>query len=288
MSLTKLFSRRVLCLGLGSDGFSAVVRDGKQFVSSTAYEQAVNNPEQAWQVVLSELQTWLRQAGSSYQGLPLRITLASRWCQMQSLPWSDALMSPASRAQFLQNQFVALFGDAARDWVIQADDAPYGQPRVACAIERELFDGLQQLAGGARDGGSAKPAASLNPALQAVESILSLGVRALLARAGSREACAIIEPGRFSLILLQKNRIIGMHSQSYAGHWERELPASWLRWTLRQPELAQIKQVAVLNLAGTRSGAEGKIELAAPFENVLLPSFNLPPNLAVLACDRGE
>lgn len=300
MSLTKLFSRRVLCLHLGSDSFAAVQRQGRQFDVASSHFQAVANPGQAWEVVLAELQSWLRHAPAGFQGLPLRISLASRWCQMQSLPWSDALLTPASAARFLQNQFVAAYGEAARDWIISSDDAPYGEPRMACAIERDLHDALQALGqelnpgapSAASMGSGAGKHASLAgsgsrppvAALQALEPVVAQAVRAMLARVGRREACAVIEPGRFSLFLLQKQRIVGVQTQACSGNWERELAASWMRWTLRQPELAQIRQVALLNLGVPATPAA---TLAAPFEAVLLPDFNLPANLASLSCDRG-
>jgi hypothetical protein len=296
VSLIKLFSRRVLCLGLGSDSFAAVVRQGRQFQAATAHYQAVPNPEQAWQVVLSEMQTWLRQAGAPYRGLPLRITLASRWCQMQSMPWSDALAGEASGTRFLQNQFVALYGEAARDWIIQSDDAPWGRPRMACAIEHDLFEAVQQLAldvagragiGATLAAGAGKsPIRSAKaPALLSLEPLLSLAVRTLPERVARGEACAIIEPGRFSLLLLERGRIVALQSQPFVGDWHAELASAWLRWTLRQSELGLIQRVAVLDLSGTRAPADAA--LVAPFFSVPLALGNLPSNLAFLSCDRG-
>jgi hypothetical protein len=279
VSLIKRLSGDALCVGLGVDHFYVALRRGKQFKAEHAHQQAVDNPELHWQPVLSEVQSWLRHAHLDCQGLPLRISLAGWWCPLQSVPWSDALLKPKSAQAFLHNQFVATYGEAARNWVLTSDAAPYGQPRVACAIEAELLTGLQALAPGR---------------VQSVESVVSLGARALLAKTGPRAACAIIEPGRFSLLHMDGLRIVAAQAQAWSGSWERELASSWMRWCLRQPELAEIKQVALLNLSGRGAGAgagtagSAATGLAAPFQAILMPDYGLPSGFAFLTCDNGS
>jgi hypothetical protein len=269
----KLLARRSLCIGLGVDHFCLALRHGRQWQLADAIQMPVDNPDQQWQVVLGALSSCLQQAGPQYQGVPLRITLASRWCPMQSVPWSDALFNPKQATQFLQNQFVALFGEAARDWVIQADDAPYGQPRMACAIERDLLTALHSLA---EQSGSH---------LQSVESSLSLAWRNGMAQANSKGRCqamALVEPGRISLALLHNNRLQALLAHACGSAWERDLAAHWMRWGLRQNELQQISRVVVFNLSSQTAPT-----LSAPFEVIALPNSALGPRLALLHCDGG-
>ncbi len=271
MSLIKRLSGDVLCVALGVDHFCVALRKGRQFASARAHRQAVDNPEWHWQPVLAELQSYLRHVHPEWQGLPLSVSLASWWCPLQSVPWSDALLKPKSAQTFLQNQFIATYGDVARNWVVTSDAAPYGQPRMACAMEAELLAGLQALAPGR---------------VRSVESVVSLGVRSLLAKTGPRAACAIVEPGRFCLLQLDGMRIIASQAQAFGGAWEAELASSWRRWCLRQSELAAIKQVALLNLSGRGSTAgAAAADLPAPFQPVLLPDFGLPSGFAHLTCD---
>ncbi|MBI3229495.1 MAG: hypothetical protein HYZ45_04695, partial [Burkholderiales bacterium] len=133
-----------LCIALAPQQVSLALRKGTGFDAASAWHQACdNNPEGLWQNALGLLRTGLQEAKQLKAGTKMQITLASRWCPMLRLPWSDALMRESAAQRFVQNQFLALYGDVAREWHTVIDDAPYGRPRLACALEQALLQALQ-------------------------------------------------------------------------------------------------------------------------------------------------
>lgn len=256
MSLTDIFSSRTVCVSLAPDLLTAVVRSGKRIVAHSEMRIPLDHPDGHWQGALSAFASYLRQAGVALKGVPVSVGLTTRWCQLAMLPWSDALLDKRSAERFLQAQFMAIYGDVARSWAIACDDAPYGQPRLACAVERAFVDGIQQVA------------RELGHPCAAVESVLSIAWRAI---ASSRpSAFAMVEPGRMVLAATAGGRIVAVQAQALRGPWESELPQAWQRWTLRAPELGEIAQVAVVNLD------EPANQYALPdyFEHAMLP---IPP-----------
>ncbi|HAT32025.1 MAG TPA: hypothetical protein DCW29_14565 [Janthinobacterium sp.] len=231
-------SKHTLCLHLGPRRLSAVVRRAGRAVPGSATELAIDNPGTHWQLPLDALHGFLArpsQAGAG-AGLPLALSLSNHWCRMSLAPWSDALLTEAGAARFLQTQMAAVYGEAARGWSIAADDAPYGQPRLVCGIDPELLQGVQAVA---RANGHA---------CHAVEALLSVAGRAI-APAKPR-AFALVEPGRLVLAALAGGRIVAVQTQNCPPAWQAELAQAWQRWTLRAPELAGIDEVAVLDLSG--------------------------------------
>lgn len=264
MSLTDIFSSRSVSISLAPDLLTAVVRSGKRIVAhSEVHIPASDHPDGHWEGALSAFATYLRQAGVALKGVPVSVALTTRWCQLAMLPWSDALLHERSAQRFMQAQFAGIYGDAARNWATVCDDAPYGVPRLACAIDRDFLEGLQNIA---REFGHPCPS---------VESVLSIAWRAI---AASRpQAFAIVEPGRLVLAAAAHGRIVGVQAQALRGPWENELPQAWQRWTLRAPELGEIAQVALVSLD------ERPSTLALPdwFEPVVLPTPPAPGYAAV-------
>lgn len=271
MSLIDRFSNKALCVGLSPGQIVCVLRKGDNYLLDSAHQQTVVNPDASWQAALTALRGYFQQQERAPHRTPLMITLASRWSRMMIVPWSDALLTEQNAKRFLQGQFVALYGERARDWLVVSDSAPYGQPRLACGIDAELLDALQQIA--------------LENKLQcrAVESIIAIAWRAIVAALGSgTKACAVIESGRLTLATTRRGRIVAIQSQACGNAWHRELSQAWLRWTLRAPELADIGQIAVLNLTGESLPGE----LSASFKNLVLPAHALAPGCAFVTCAK--
>ena len=263
MSLTDVFRSRALCVALGPELLSAVVRSGSRIVAHSEVRVDPDYPGEPWQGALAAFGAYLRQAGVTLRGVPVSVSISTRWCQLAMVPWSDALLHEGSAARYQQAHFAGVYGDAARRWSIVSDDAAYGEPRLACAIEREFIDGLQAIA---REHG--------HPCI-AVESILSIAARAI--GPGKHEAMAVIEPGRLVLAALAGGRIVAVQSQPCSGAWHAELPRAWQRWLLRTPELGDIAQVALVSLDEHVAPSE----VPAPFEAVALPSPLAPGYAAV-------
>ncbi len=276
MSLTELFSHlakwpgtlgwsgKTLCVALAPDQITLAVRAGRRLLPDTAVSIPLNHPDGDWQGAVAALRSWLEAPGHAAAGLPIAVSVSNRWCQLMMLPWSDALLTQEEGRRFAQAQFAATFGDAAHGWRITWDDAPYGQMRLACAIDRDFDDALKAVA---HDCGHR---------LIVVESALSIAGRAV---GGHRPAAfALQERGRVVLAQLEKGRIVGVQAQPCRGNWNGELSQAWQRWTLRSPELAYVKSVALVRLDDTPAhGPLGEV-----FDAIRLPSYTLAPGFAAV------
>jgi hypothetical protein len=269
VSLTDLFSNKTLCVALAPERITLAVRAGKRLLPDTAVTLPIDHPEGHWQGALAALRTWLEHEAQQVAGLPLAISISNRWCQLAMLPWSDALLEDDSARRFALAQLAAVYGDAAHGWSIVCDDAPYGQMRLACAIERDFLDGLQALA------------KECGHRCVSVESALAVAVRAV---AGSApRALALQERGRIVLAQLDKGRIVGVQAQPCRSDWQADLAQAWQRWSLRAPELAGIDSVALLRSDETPASGT----LSDLFNAVRLPSFTLAPAFAAV-CMMGH
>lgn len=269
MSLTDIFSSRTVSISLAPDLLTAVVRSGKRIVAHSEVRiPPARHPDGHWEGALGAFATWLRQAGPALAGAPVSVALTTRWCQLAMLPWSDALLHDGSAQRFQEAQFVGIYGEVARGWATVCDDAPYGVPRLACAVERAFLDGLLTTA---REFG--------HPCVS-VESVLTIAWRAI---ASTRpQAFAVVEPGRLVLAAASGGRIVAVQAQALRGPWETELPRAWQRWTLRAPELGEIAQVALVSLDERLSS----LDLPDTFEPALLPVAPAPGYLAAVMTGR--
>ncbi|MEG1327892.1 MAG: hypothetical protein RSD99_23535, partial [Janthinobacterium sp.] len=202
--------------------------------ADSAFHLPSANPDASWEVALAALRGWLEP--NTEKKPPLAVSLASRWCAMQVVPWSGALLDQASAQRFLHSQFAAVYGDGARAWRLAADDAPYGKPRLACGIDAALLQGVQDAA------------AAHGRRLLSIEPIVGPAWRSI---AGSKPAAfALVEAGRLLLATTNGGRITALHSQSCGAAWGDELDRAWRRWNLRAPQLDAIEHVALLDLSG--------------------------------------
>jgi hypothetical protein len=253
VSLIDGLRARTLRVHLAPQQLLAVVCRGGQPLPAGAVRVAIDNPAGHWQPAVDALRVWLAHSGQSGAGLPLELSLAGRWCQMLMAPWSDALLTEAGAARFQQTQLAALYGETARAWSVAADDAPHGQPRLVCGIDAALLADLRAAAG-AR--------------CRAIEPAVSVALRARLA--ARPQALAVVEAGRLTLAALAGGRITAIAAQPCGAAWHGELVQAWQRWTLRAPELAQLTDIAVVDL----SGASLRLARTAGAD-VLPPPFRL-------------
>lgn len=249
-------ARGRLHIHLGPQGLLAAVRQGGRIVEGSGLQLAYANPGGQWQAAIAALRGLLPQ---SEAGIPLSISLSGRWCQMVLAPWSDALLAEPGASRFLHMQLSAVYGEAAGTWTISSDDAPYGQPRLACGVATGLLDALHALA------------AEHGTRCAAIEPLASTACQSLPGKPG---AFTIIEQGRMTLAALTHGRITAILSQPCGAAWHAELPQAWQRWSLRAPELAAIDDIAVIDMSGQPSGAAagqlpGRFRMEdSPFGNV--------------------
>lgn len=62
-----------------------------------------------------------------------------------TLPWSDVLMVEEVGDIYVQEAFLATYGNVANDWALTMTDAPFGRPRLAAAIDAATLQGLGAL-----------------------------------------------------------------------------------------------------------------------------------------------
>lgn len=157
-------------------------------------------------------------------------------------------MSEPGATRFLQMQLSAVYGDSARNWQVACDDAPYGEPRLACGLDGDLLQVLQGLC------------ADLRFPCTAMEPVTSTVCGAHAARPGNRSgnAVALLEQGgRITMAALDKGRVAALTTQAASGNWAMELPQAWQRWALRTPILAGMAEVAVVDLSGQAAALAG-------------------------------
>jgi hypothetical protein len=263
---------------LAPQQLACVVLQGRRRLDAGARRAAVVNPHGHWQASVDALRALLRECSAEWAGLPLDISVSGRWSHMVLAPWSDALLSEPGATRFLQTQLIALYGDAARGWHIVGDDAPHGQARAVCGIDATVLQALKELAD------------ECGHRSHVIEPLLCTALRALAPdqlRAPSA-ALALVEPGRITMAALHRGRLAAVQSQPASAAWRLELPQAWQRWTLRAPELADIGQVAVVDLSEkwttTSTSTSTSIKTGATPAGVVmqLVAETLPPRFHIV------
>ncbi|MCB1916474.1 MAG: hypothetical protein KDG52_12260 [Rhodocyclaceae bacterium] len=96
-----------------------------------------------WRFVLEGLASML-QGDRPVRGR-LKVVLSSHWVRFQVIPWNPEIGSPAEFAGYARACFERVYGEAAANWEIRFDEARTGCGRMACAIDRELIDGIARV-----------------------------------------------------------------------------------------------------------------------------------------------
>jgi hypothetical protein len=238
--LLNRFSGRGLRIYLAPQRVIVTALDGSKVADTIALP--VVNADGRWHAPLAALKSRLQADGSEAGAVqaslaarvPVSFSLAGRWCHSLIAPWSDALLAEPGATRFLRLQLAAVYGDAAQGWTVTADDAPYGQPRLACGIDNELLLALQALC------------AELHYPCAAIEPVLATVCRQMPGAA----PFAIAEQGRLTLAAPARGRIAAIHTQPCGAAWPLELECAWQRWSLRQPELDAEAGIGVVDLTG--------------------------------------
>lgn len=80
----------------------------------------------------------------------VRIVLSNHFIRYAIAPWRDDIRSPAERDGFIRHCFRENYGSAADAWLIRENPEPYGRASLACAVDRELVDGVRDIFRGTR------------------------------------------------------------------------------------------------------------------------------------------
>lgn len=93
----------------------------------------------AWSAPIAALAGWLAQHGPCQ----LELVLSHRFLRFACLPWSDAVTGEEELKTLARLAMESHYGDMA-GWTLVVDDAPWGRPRLACAVEETLLQGLHE------------------------------------------------------------------------------------------------------------------------------------------------
>ena len=96
-----------------------------------------------WQAALDALPGLLDEIGARRGAVA--VVLSNHFVRYLALPWQDELSNDAEVQAWARLRFEHTYGAAASEWLVQTCEAGYGQPLVACAVDRELVEQLGQL-----------------------------------------------------------------------------------------------------------------------------------------------
>lgn len=96
----------------------------------------------AWQGALDVVGKWLE--GQKLRRPKTTLVLSNRFVRFALMPWSDEANRPDEATALALACLEARYGDMA-GWTVRLDAQHYGEPRVVCAVETVLLDGVRQL-----------------------------------------------------------------------------------------------------------------------------------------------
>lgn len=141
------------------------------------------------------------------------LVLADQFVRYALLPWNEAVKHPEQWLALARHRFGALHGAAAAAWDVKVTDtAPIG-PRLACAVDRELVEGLA----------SAFVTAGVN--LVSVQPFLVAAFNRIRQQVGNGSCWIVVEePGRLTLALIQRGAWVAIRSRRSDERWRVVLP----------------------------------------------------------------
>lgn len=80
------------------------------------------------------------------RGQSLRVIVSDAYCRYQLLPRPAGTRNHAELNAAIRARFQASFGVNPEDWILRSDSAPNASHDFLCALQRSLFDALQQAA----------------------------------------------------------------------------------------------------------------------------------------------
>lgn len=161
----------------------------------TALPVAVGVSGSAWKAPLAALQSaWTEVSDKPGRPADVRVLLSNHFVRYAIVPWHDQLTRPAERQALAEHAFRAAFGERAAGWRVQLAPTGYGEPALACAVDRDLVTALATLC----EAGSHH--------LVALQPLLMAAFNQHRRQLG-RDAClSIIEPGRLCCAWLHEGR----------------------------------------------------------------------------------
>lgn len=230
-----LLSPKRLCIGLAPERVElALLAPGLRgaVVGETLARSCVPEPgAKPWAAALATLEQMLGEpvakAGEA------RVTLSNHFVRYLVLPWDSGLLGADELQAAATQHFERVFGDAAAGWVLRVSPGEYGEPALACAIDRALLEALEACIGRA-------PGGRLR--LAAVQPLLMTAFNHLRPQLARDAVLAVFEADCLALAVLRE------------GRWQRVVA----RHAGQAPRSRLIAQELAL---ATADGLSGQLEL---------------------------
>lgn len=193
----------------------------------------------------------------------VRVVVADNWLALVGVPWSPSLKSAEDAEAYARNHLQEGGFSPQPDDLLRLDDAPFGAPRLVVSYPSSLVSACQDVA----------------DHLQArLVSLLPLSLAAWFVARRSRQkrnkVLAVLDDAL--LIVARSNNTTDSNPSEVTvrlrpakpGMADQELLDIWQRLSLREPQLAALKMVPLLDL---RRSAGAQHPAAKPFEALDFP-----------------
>jgi hypothetical protein len=149
----------------------------------------------------------------SHKNSDARVVLADQFARYALLPWNQAVKSREQWLALARHRFGALHGAIAAEWDVKVTEtAPHGA-RLACALDRELIEGL------------ATCFVTAGVYLISVQPFLVAAFNRIRQSVGNGSCWIVVEePGRLTLALIQRGAWVAIRSRRSDARWMSLLP----------------------------------------------------------------
>lgn len=96
-----------------------------------------------WQGTIAVFREWLGARGS-HKGAAA-VVVSNRWVRYAVVPWSDHILGADEETALASACLDGLYGASDSAWDIKVASAPYGAPRLACAVDAALLSELRMV-----------------------------------------------------------------------------------------------------------------------------------------------
>lgn len=162
-----------------------------------------------WRGALDALPAILK----SHKSSEASVVLADQFVRYALLPWNESVKTREQWLALARHRFGALHGAVAAAWDVKVTETSPLGARLACAVDRELIEGLA----------SCFVAAGVN--LVSVQPFLVAAFNRFRQMVGNGTCWIVVEePGRLTLALIQRGAWVAIRSRRSDGRWMELLP----------------------------------------------------------------
>jgi hypothetical protein len=176
--------------------------------SERDFEPSTEAGQSPWSGALAALEVLLAEQPAGRA--EVRVVLSNHFAHYLALPWEAALSDPAEVTAAAEQQFEHVYGEAAQGWDIRLCQPAWGEPGIACAVDRGLVAGIREKVGDA--GGGSLRLASIEPLLMVAYNAVCERLDGDGALVVAEDSCACIATFRGR----RWHKVLSRHGRSLA------------------------------------------------------------------------